>query len=146
MTRYDYKHNRPSNSTQPPGYGGLLGSLSMTGIANLLAGLLVGVLAALYFAWRVMPLQIVDNQPRSLAPAFREDFVLLVAETFAIEQDVERARTRLASLAGAEGPAEVVQQTEKMMVTGAASNDLKFMAQLAAALGVATPGMQNYLP
>ena len=146
MTRYDYKHNRPSNSTQPPGYGGLLGSLSMTGIANLLAGLLVGVLAALYFAWRVMPLQIVDNQPRSLAPAFREDFVLLVAETFAIEQDVERARTRLASLAGAEGPAEVVQQTEKMMVTGAASNDLKFMVRLAAALGVATPAMQIYLP
>ncbi len=146
MTRYDYKHNRPSNSTQPPGYGGLLGSLSTTGIANLLVGLLVGVLAALYFAWRVMPLQIVDNQPRSLAPAFREDFVLLVAETFAIEQDVERARTRLASLAGAEGPAEVVQQTEKMMVTGAASNDLKFMVRLAAALGVATPGMQNYLP
>lgn len=146
MTRYDYKHNRPSNSTQPPGYGGLLGSLSMTGIANLLAGLLVGVLAALYFAWRVMPLQIVDNQPRSLAPAFREDFVLLVAETFAIEQDVERARTRLASLAGAKGPAEVVQQTEKMMVTGAASNDLKFMVRLAAALGVATPAMQNYLP
>ncbi|RLT45692.1 MAG: hypothetical protein DWI63_01730 [Chloroflexi bacterium] len=146
MTRYDYKHNRPSNSAHLPGQGGLLGSLSVTGITNLLAGLLVGVLAALYFAWQVMPLQIVDNQPRSLAPAFREDFVLLVAETFAIEQDVERARTRLASLAGASGPAVVAQQTEKMMVTGAGSSDVKFMAQLAAALGVATPAMQNYLP
>lgn len=146
MTQYDYKHNRPSNGARLPGQGSPLGSVSVTGIGNLLAGLLVGVLAALYFAWRVMPLQIVDNQPRSLAPSFREDFVLLVAETFAIEQDVERARTRLASLAGAKGAAVVAQQTEKMMVTGAGINDLKFMAQLAAALGVATPAMQNYLP
>lgn len=146
MTQYDYKHNRPSNSARLPGQGSPFGSVSVTGIGNLLAGLLVGVLAALYFAWRVMPLQIVDNQPRSLAPAFREDFVLLVAETFAIEQDVERARTRLASLAGAKGAAVVAQQAEKMMVTGAGITDLKFMAQLAAALGVATPAMQNYLP
>lgn len=146
MTQYDYKHNRPSNNARLPGQGSPLGSVSVTGIGNLLAGLLVGVLAALYFAWRVMPLQIVDNQPRSLAPAFREDFVLLVAETFATEQDVERARTRLASLAGAKGAAVVAQQTEKMMVTGAGITDLKFMAQLAAALGVATPAMQNYLP
>lgn len=146
MTQYDYKHNRPSNSARLPGQGSPLGSVSVTGIGNLLAGLLVGVLAALYFAWRVMPLQIVDNQPRSLAPAFREDFVLLVAETFAIEQDVELARTRLASLAGAKGAAVVAQQTEKMMVTGAGITDLKFMAQLAAALGVSTPAMQNYLP
>lgn len=146
MTQYDYKHNRPSNGARLPGQGSPLGSVSVTGIGNLLAGLLVGVLAALYFAWRVMPLQIVDNQPRSLAPSFREDFVLLVAETFAIEQDVERARTRLASLAGAKGAAVVAQQTEKMMVTGAGINDLKFMAQLAAALDVATPAMQNYLP
>ena len=146
MTRYDYKHNRPSNSAHLPGQGGLLGSLSVTGITNLLAGLLVGVLAALYFAWQVMPLQLVDNQPRSLAPAFREDFVLLVAETFAIEQDVDRARARLASLGKTTGPAIVAQQTEKMFVTGAGSNDGNFMLQLAAALGVATPAMQKYLP
>ena len=146
MTRYDYKHNRPSNTAVPPGQGGMFGGISVTGIMNLLAGLLVGVIAALYFAWRVMPLQVVDNQPRSLAPAFREDFVLLVAETFAIEQDMDRARARLASLGKTTGPAIVAQQTEKMIVTGAGSNDVNFMVQLAAALGVATPAMQKYLP
>jgi hypothetical protein len=61
----------------------------------LFIGLLLGLAAGLFFGWVIHPAQVEATTPSSLHEEFRTDIVLMIAETYDKEQDLELARQRL---------------------------------------------------
>jgi hypothetical protein len=65
---------------------------------RLLFGLILGLLIGLLYGWVIRPIEYVDTSPASLREDYRADYVLMVAEAYTQENDLELARVRLASL------------------------------------------------
>lgn len=114
-------------------------------LAFLLA-VVIGLAAGLVYGWVVNPARYVDTSPASLRADYRADYVLMVAEAYQAEADLEAAARRLAVLGDAL-PLEFVQQA---MIYGAQSQypeaDLDLMAQLAADLQSWNPAPGGQLP
>ena len=67
----------------------------------------LGFGAGLYYGWRIDPVEYVDTEPDSLRADYQADYVLMVAEAYQGDGDLELARTRLKALAS-QPPAEIV--------------------------------------
>jgi hypothetical protein len=94
--------------------------------------ILVGIAAGLIYAWAINPLQYVDAVPSTLRDDYRADLVLMVAEVYQSDSDLEHARSSLKQLMGSEPPMRSVQQA---IITaqelGYPSRDLETLANLA---------------
>lgn len=64
----------------------------------LLLGVIAGLLLGMAYGWLIRPVEYVDTSPDSLREDFRTDYVLMVAESYAAELDLDLARVRLAAL------------------------------------------------
>lgn len=103
--------------------------------ARFLLGLLLGVAAGLVYGWLVQPVEYVNTTPESLREDFRADYVLMLAEAYPGQGDLEWVRQHLALL-GPTPPEDLV---------GAAANyarahdfraiDIRRIDQLEQALG-----------
>ena len=69
----------------------------------------LGGIAGLAYGWRINPVKYVDTTPDTLRVDYKTDYVLMVAEAYSAEADLEAAARRLALLGG-ESPQEVVNQ------------------------------------
>jgi hypothetical protein len=65
---------------------------------RLLLGLALGLIIGLLYGWIIRPVEYVDTAPASLREDYRVDYVLMIAEAYTQEGDLELARVRLASL------------------------------------------------
>ena len=61
-------------------------------------GCLVGLALALLIGLRLLPVEYINTDIGNFAPEQAEEYVLMVAAEFCIDQDVDRARQRLAEL------------------------------------------------
>jgi hypothetical protein len=68
----------------------------------------LGFAAGLYYGWRLDPVEYVDTAPDSLREDYKADYVLMVAEAYQGEGDLNMALNRL-SLLGNQPPAEIVE-------------------------------------
>jgi len=66
--------------------------------SRLLIGVFIGMLLGLLFGWVIRPVEYVDTAPEALREDFRSDYVLMVAEAYIVDRDLELARYKLASL------------------------------------------------
>jgi hypothetical protein len=89
--------------------------------------------------------QYIDNSPQSLRGEYAHDYLLLVAQTYAVEQDIGRAHLRLATLALEEPDQFVAGRAEEMIAAGLSTADIRAMAAFAKALGANTAVMDPYL-
>ena len=104
----------------------------------LIAGLL-GLAAGLAYGWVINPVKFVDTTPASLRADFRTDYVLMVAEAFHADQDVESAGRRLA-IFGAGSPAELADAAlETAQQTGYVQPDIALLQDLTRALQASQP-------
>ncbi len=69
----------------------------------------VGLAAGIFYGWKVAPVSYVDATPDTLREDYRTEYVLMVAETYASEQNADSAARKLAFL-GASPPSEIVSQ------------------------------------
>ncbi len=98
-----------------------------------------GLALGLLYGWVIEPVQFVDTAPASLRADYRSDYVLMVAEAYHADHDVERAARRL-SLFGGEAPGVIASQALQFgQANGYAPNDLSLLQELARA-------MQTYQP
>ncbi len=74
--------------------------------ARLIIGLVIGLAAGLVFGW-LRPVEYVDTSPNSLRADYRADYILMVAEAFDSDQDLDLAHIRLAAL-GPQPPIDMV--------------------------------------
>jgi hypothetical protein len=98
---------------------------------RLLFGLVLGLLVGLLYGWIIRPVEYVDTAPASLRDDYRADYVLMIAEAYLQEEDLELARVRLASL----GPRPPINFVINAIDYGAGAsfnqNDLQTLNRLA---------------
>jgi hypothetical protein len=68
----------------------------------LLVGTVVGVLAGVWYGWSVSPVTYTEISPDQLRTEFQADYVLMVAETYAVDHDLGEAAVRLSRLGQAD--------------------------------------------
>ncbi len=64
----------------------------------LIVGLLIGITLGLLYGWVIRPLDSGETSPHSLKDQYQADIVLMIAEIFAAEKDLDLARQRLVAL------------------------------------------------
>jgi hypothetical protein len=71
--------------------------------------IVIGAALGLAYGWIISPVKYVDTSPDTLRIDFKTDYVLMVAEAYSVDGDLQMAVRRLALL-GAPAPASVVLQ------------------------------------
>ncbi len=102
----------------------------------------VGVGLGLLYGWVISPVEYIDTTPATLRTDFRTDYVLMVAETFAADQDIDAAARSL-GLFGSQPPAQIASEAIAFaQQNGYTSTDLDLLQSLAVALQVWQPAAQ----
>jgi hypothetical protein len=108
------------------------------------ATILIGFLAAVYYGWAVRPVSVRNADPKLLREDFRADYVLMVAEAYSADHEVERAIGTLGFLSPEKeeyNPLEFVSDAMAFGVdAGYAVSDLEKLQTLSAALKTFDPG------
>ncbi len=71
--------------------------------------LTLGAALGLLYGWLIQPVEYVDTAPASLREDYRADYVLMVAEAYSQEGDLDLALRRIAAL-GSQPPLQIVRQ------------------------------------
>lgn len=66
-----------------------------------LIAVILGVAAGLYYGWAIDPVEYVDTSPDSLLIDYQADYVLMVAEAYQVEENLDLAARRLVALGDA---------------------------------------------
>jgi len=99
-----------------------------------LIAIIVGAGLGLIYGWLINPVEYVETTPDTLRVDYRTDYVLMVAEAYQGEQDLDLAVRRLAMLGDAD-PAEITYQAILFaQKAGYADADMERMQALLSAL------------
>lgn len=101
----------------------------------LIAGLLVGLVGGLLYAWFVDPVSYEDTSPSLLNDADRAEYVTLIAEAYLFDEDLARAQRRLAYLGEEDLGVLAAQQADSALLRGADPYRVRALTALAEALG-----------
>jgi len=81
--------------------------------------MVIGAAAAMYYGWKLNPVRYAETTPDTLRVDFKADYVLMVAEAYRSEGDIDLAARRLA-LISADPPMKTVtsaiQEAKKIPV------------------------------
>lgn len=100
---------------------------------------IIGIALGLFYGWIINPVKFVDTTPDSLRVDYRTDYILMVAEAYHADQNIELAVRRLA-IFGSESPASLAADA---LHEGRQSNYSEDDISLLQAL---TRAMQAYQP
>lgn len=107
---------------------------------------ILGIGLGLLYGWVINPVKYVDTTPAKLRSDYQTDYILMVAEAYQAEGDLDLAARRLAVL-GDSSPAEIVRQA---MILAAqinyADSDQELLSQLASALQTWVPAPAGAQP
>jgi hypothetical protein len=99
----------------------------------------LGIGGGLLYGWVINPVKYIDTTPAKLRSDYQTDYILMVAEAYQAEGDLDLAARRLAVL-GDSPPAEIVRQA---MIIAAqiqyADPDQELLSQLASELQTWNP-------
>jgi hypothetical protein len=107
----------------------------MNRILLFVAGLGLGLGAGLLYAWVIRPAQYVDTDPTSLRADYKTEYIQLVAQSFAVDGDVDRARARLIALGEPDPARTVTALAQRAAASGGDPDTVWSLAALASALG-----------
>ncbi|MFM8322504.1 MAG: hypothetical protein ACKOC5_16445 [Chloroflexota bacterium] len=99
-----------------------------------LLAILVGAAAGLAYGWLISPVRYVDTSPDTLRIDYKTDYVLMVAEAYAAEQDLPAAVRRLALLGAASPDEQLGRAIEFAAQNGYNAADVQRLQDLLAAL------------
>ena len=69
---------------------------------------ILGLAAGLFYGWRIAPVEYIDTTPNTLHQNYKNEYILMIAETFQDHGDLDLAARQLALL-GSEHPSEIIQ-------------------------------------
>ncbi len=115
--------------------------ISRTATFNLLAGLVLGLALALFYTWVISPVQYTDTAPDSLRADYKNDYVVMIARSYATDNNLALARERLTPLKLDNPGQYTADLTADEVKRGAPLADLRALAALATALGAAPPAL-----
>jgi hypothetical protein len=86
-----------------------------------------------------------NTSPAALREDHRDDYVLMIAAAYEVEQDLQEARSRLELLNPDEPAAPVLDLAERLIENGGKEEDITRLAHLAQALSETNPILAPYL-
>jgi hypothetical protein len=110
-----------------------------------LVALLGGMGLGLWYGWVLDPVEYRDTDVSRLASIYRDEYVLMVGETFALDGDLDAARARLALLGVPDVAARVADQAQTAIKREDSELDIQALARLAVALGAEREALTPYL-
>jgi hypothetical protein len=113
-------------------------------LVSFAVALLVGLGIGLYLGWVQFPVQFIDSPASGLAPAYKDDYTLMIAAGYAADGDLNGATARLQVLGIGNVPAYVQQVTERYITNSRGVDEIRLLVRLSAALGRLTPMMEPY--
>jgi hypothetical protein len=113
--------------------------------ASSLFGLVVGLVVGLAYTWLIDPLQPVNTDPSYLDAACQKEWVRLLALSYVVDPDLQRAHARLDGLAQDDVAAALGEMIEEYSAAGHPARTMRRLTSLADALDVYTPAMLAYL-
>jgi hypothetical protein len=96
--------------------------------------IVIGAAAGLYYGWVVNPVRYMDATPSSLRADYKADYVLMTAEAYRADGNLDLAVQRLELLGGASPAESVALATVFAVRAGYGETDLALMQNLADAL------------
>lgn len=109
-------------------------SLNRSTTARLLLGLLLGITAGLVYGWLIQPVEYVNTTPESLREDFQADYVLMLAEVYPGQEDLDWVRQHLALLGPAPPEDSVGVAVEYARAHNFSAVDIRRIEQLERAL------------
>lgn len=110
-----------------------------------LLGLAIGVGLGLAIGWVFWPTEFTDANPTVLEDRYRRDYVLLIADSYALDNNLAAAQQRIEEL-GEDGPQYVLQVLIEMILRQDDEGAIRRLTRLASDIGQYTPAMDPYLP
>ena len=95
-------------------------------IQTLLA-LVLGLAFGLFYGWKIAPVEYIDLAPNTLHANYRAEYILMVAESYQSEKDLDLAARRLALL-GSAHPAEII--AENLEEGGYTNEEIELLEEL----------------
>ena len=114
-------------------------------IRHIAAGAAAGLAVAVAIGWWLAPVQRADSAPSALHPDYRDEYVLMIAAAYEVEQDTALAEERLLLLEPEALPAPLLELGERLVEAGYSEDDVIRLARLAWVLGETTPVLAPYL-
>lgn len=106
-------------------------TMKNTALSRLIVGLGIGLILGLLYGWVIRPVEYVDTTPNTLRADYRSDYVLMIAETYSGDGDLDSALSRLALL-GSQPPLEIVLEAiDYSIETDRPRSELEILNQLA---------------
>ncbi len=112
----------------------------------LLSGLIIGLFLGLIYTWSIAPVQFYNTPPDRLRPDLKEEYILLIAETFAADNNWPAAQQRLAELGDPEITQTIAQLTKQAIAEGQSVTTIRHLATLAGQLGIQNPAIAAFVP
>lgn len=108
-----------------------------------LLAIAIGAAGAWYYGWELQPVQFYDTTPETLRIDYKSDYVLMVAEVYQQDGDLEAAVQRM-QLLGDQPADEIARQAVEFGVqAGYTELDLEMMRQLANDLATWDPDLET---
>ena len=107
-------------------------------------GLAIGVGLGLTIGW-LFPVAPVKTAPSSLSPDGQADWILMTAQAFSLDGDLDLAKQRLELLGAGDPGARVAARGEQAIAEGLPPSYVGALARLAAALESRTDALSPYL-
>ena len=82
----------------------------MPRLLQALLALLLGLAAGLFYGLKISPVEYIDLAPNTLHADYRNDYLLMVAESYQNDKDIELAIQRLSQLGNID-PIEIIEES-----------------------------------
>ena len=102
-------------------------------------GVTVGLALGVAIGWWVWPVTYTNTSPAALRDDYRDDYVLMTASAYRVDNDLEEARSRLERLNPEDPAAPVTDLAQRLAEAGGNREEIARLARLAKALGETDP-------
>ena len=111
-----------------------------------LLAIAIGAAGGLFYGWVLNPVKYVDTTPDTLRIDYKSDYVLMVAESYSSDSDLDLAARRLALL-GDTPPVDIVREAVLFAERqGYVDTDVTLMRHLFSALQAWTSPVETQIP
>jgi hypothetical protein len=111
----------------------------------ILLGLGLGVGLGLYLGWVAWPTEFTNANPAILETSYKQEYILMIADTYAADNNLPAAQRRINSL-GPQANDLLIDLMLDAILLQQDNGEIARLVRLADHLGLYSPAMEPYLP
>ena len=105
----------------------------------------MGIASGLLVGWVVWPIEFTEANPTVLEESYQQDYTMMIATVYSLDEDLSGARQRLSSLGKQDSNAWLLSVTVDHILNQSNESEIRNLVKLANDLGLYSPAMDPYL-